>query len=98
MKISSCCHVFLLMCQGQSGARQADMENKPEELQFCFATRDSIEALLAHKAWSHLAASCHGHVVGACTCVHMRTQAYLPDHNLFLPNRPASFPANTLMV
>lgn len=53
-------HVFLPKCQGQSVPCQTNMENKPEELQLCLKTRDSFEAILAHKPWPHLSVSCYG--------------------------------------
>lgn len=53
-------HVFLPKCQGQSIPCQTNMENKPEELQLCFKTRDSFEAILARKPWPHLSVSCYG--------------------------------------
>lgn len=53
-------HVFLPKCQGQRVACQTNMENKPEELQLCLKTRDSFEAILAHKPWPHLSVSCYG--------------------------------------
>lgn len=74
------CHVFLPLCQGQSVPCQANMENKPEELQLCFKTRGSFEAVLAHKPWPHLAVSCNGRLVGAHTRkhTHKQLQAHLP--------------------
>lgn len=59
------CHVFLPVCQGQCVPCQTNMENKSEELQLCFKTRGSFEAILAHKPWPHLAVSCYGEP-GAC--------------------------------
>lgn len=70
-------HVFLPKCQGQSVPCQTNMENKPEELQLCFKTRDSFEAILAHKPWPHLSVSCYGELdawthinTNACTQMH----------------------------
>ena len=56
-------HVFLPKCQGQSVPCQTNMENKPEELQLCLKTRDSFEAILAHKPWPHLSVSCNGELM-----------------------------------
>lgn len=78
------CHVFLPLCQGQSVSRQTNMENKPEELQLCFKTRGSFEAVLAHKPWPHLTVSCYGELGawweqggnGGHTHKHTHTQLY----------------------